>query len=297
MRKLRRRIDPNTIVLLKHVGVGVVMVSMVGLLIAGIWYGSRLPALTITTVEAVGGETIDVQSVVRITESLLEGEHIGLVPRRFVWLYPESAIQESVESIERVHNVQQWRSKNALRITFDEYVPDALWCDSSEVDNCLFVDDRSYAFAKAPRLDGGSFVRFVATGKAAVVGETVFDEQTYHAAQELEQLLAAQGWFVSRVEIDQVGDAFLELAEGGELKVAVSTRPQETVDNLFTVLTSEEFAHLRPGNFVYIDLRFGNKVFVKEKETTPDGVEEASNLPLDGAGQFGSSEHGEQADQ
>ena len=35
--------------------------------------------------------------------------------------------------------------------------------------------------------------------------------------------------------------------------------------NLSSVLESESFTHLEPGNFQYIDLRFGNKVFVNEE--------------------------------
>jgi hypothetical protein len=34
--------------------------------------------------------------------------------------------------------------------------------------------------------------------------------------------------------------------------------------NLKTILASEEFAHIAPGEFQYIDLRFGDKVFVRE---------------------------------
>ncbi|USN88543.1 MAG: hypothetical protein H6780_03590 [Candidatus Nomurabacteria bacterium] len=293
MKKLRR-LDPNTVVLLKHIGLGVVMVGVVALIVTGIWYGTRVPSLTITKVEAVGGETIDTKSIVRIAESKLEGEYIGLIPHRFVWLYPDDLIKEEIRSIDRIHNVQLWRSDTTLRITFDEYVPAALWCTAVATENCVFVDAAAYAFSSAPRLDGGSFLRFITTDKPATVGEMMLDKETYHIARELEQLLATKGWFVSQIEIDQVGDAFLTLAEGGELKTALDSSPQETVDNLFVVLTSKEFTHLRPGNFVYIDLRFGNKVFVKEKETTPEGVEEIGQYsPLDEARELGSDEHGQ----
>lgn len=284
MRKLRRRIDPNTVVLLKHIGVGVVMVGVVVLLITGIWYGTRLPALTISYVEATGGETINVQSVERIVESMLEGEYIGLIPRRFAWLYPAESIQEAVGSLDRVHDVQLVRNGDMLHVTFAEYVPDALWCDTLPAERCLFIDENAYAFSVAPQLTGGSFMRFAMSERAAVVGETMLDVAVYRSLLELEQLLSAQGWFVSRIEIDQVGDAFLGLVDGGELKVAIGVPPQETVDNLSTVVASKQFSHLRPGAFVYIDLRFGNKVFVKETETaTSDEVAEAELLSVGGS--------------
>jgi hypothetical protein len=61
-----------------------------------------------------------------------------------------------------------------------------------------------------------------------------------------------------------VRDAFLHIVDGGELKVTLTQEPQVTVNNLNVVLTSEEFKGVQPGNFQYIDLRFGNKVFVNE---------------------------------
>ncbi len=62
---------------------------------------------------------------------------------------------------------------------------------------------------------------------------------------------------------------------GSELKTVASKDAQETIDNLLVVLASEEFAHLKPGNFQYIDLRFGNKVFVNEELAVPE--EEAAS--------------------
>ena len=42
--------------------------------------------------------------------------------------------------------------------------------------------------------------------------------------------------------------------------------PEETVANLRSILASDEFNDLQPGSFQYIDLRFGNKVFVNKED-------------------------------
>ena len=44
----------------------------------------------------------------------------------------------------------------------------------------------------------------------------------------------------------------------------------DVVENLLVVLASPEFSHLNPGNFSYIDLRFGEKVFVNEIGEVPE---------------------------
>ena len=81
----------------------------------------------------------------------------------------------------------------------------------------------------------------------------------------MSELLAEHGWFVSHIEFDQVGDVFLGIVSGGELKVIAAEPPESIVENLLTILASDEFSHIKPGNFQYIDLRFGNKVFVNEE--------------------------------
>jgi hypothetical protein len=57
---------------------------------------------------------------------------------------------------------------------------------------------------------------------------------------------------------------------GSELKVSLTLTPQQTVDNLQTVLSSEQYSDLVPGTFAYIDLRFGNKVFVSREGDPAD---------------------------
>jgi cell division septal protein FtsQ len=266
MRPRRGRINPNTMVLLKQIGIGVVVISVVALLLTGLWHGTRLPALTLSQIEASGGETIEHTVVEGVVQEILNGSYLNFIPFRFAWLYPEQEIVNRVSSLERIYNVQVTREGGtALHITYDEYLPHALWCQSANEDVCIFLSDQGYAFASAPQLSGGSFLRFVTAGREAAIGEVLLEKFVYDAVQEVVHLLAERGWFVSYVEIDQVGDVFLSLVGGGELKVNTEDPPLTIVENLLIVLAAPEFEHIEPGNFQYIDLRYGNKVFVNEE--------------------------------
>ncbi|MCA9362312.1 hypothetical protein KC906_02970, partial [Candidatus Kaiserbacteria bacterium] len=165
-------------------------------------------------------------------------------------------------------------------ITYDEYIPYALWCSEVNAAACVFLDTTGYAFAMAPNLSGGAFMRFVTSGRVPEIGQVLLDEAQLSALVRLVALLAAQEWFISHIEIDQVGDVFLQVVGGGELKVTAADDPDAVVENLLVVLASPEFTHITPGNFQYIDLRFGNKVFLNEEMIAPP-VEYASNTPTD----------------
>lgn len=272
--KLRRphRLDPNTILLLKQVGVGIFFFLLLGLVLTSIWFFTRLEFFTISTIEVEGGETISSDVVRTAAEQTLTGSYIKFIPYRFTWFYPKDDVVTAVNAIDRVYNAElEVEHRTTLRITFDEYLPAALWCPegvSVSEETCLFLDDRGFAFAPAPRLTGASFVRFVTIGTPPAVDTFALAEADMASAQSLIRLLDESGWYIEVVEADAVSDAFLFVEGGGQFIVSLLASPEETISNLETILSSEEFAHIAPGNFEYIDLRFGNKVFVNE--STPD---------------------------
>jgi cell division septal protein FtsQ len=267
MRPARRRIriNPDTLQLIRQILIGVLVLSFVALLIWAVWYVSRLPALTINEVTISGGETISHELVQTLVETELEGAYLRLIPKRFSFMYPENRIISVVEEIDRIKAITlEKTNRTTLLLTFVEYTPDALWCDK-EAEQCVFLDSTGFAFAKAPSLQGGSFLRLEKLDVMPVTNVQAFDSHTYTRIYELVSLLETSEWFVESVAVDMAGDAYVHLTEGGELKVALADAPQQIVDNLFTVLRSPEFSEINPGTFEYIDLRFGNKVFVNEQ--------------------------------
>lgn len=255
---------PETKQLLKNISIGFGIFLLVGLVLYGVWSVTRAEFVTISTVEVSGGETISHDQVRTAVEQLLEGEYAGFIPRRFTWTYPESEIVAVVQATPRVSHPSVERTGKVVQVRFAEYEPVALWCGATAVYDCVFLDSVGYGFAVAPSLTGGAFIRYINVGHAAVPGEVFTEVADFTQLQELTARLSDVGWSVIQIELDQARDAFVRLAGGSELKISLTYSPQQIVDNLQTVLRSEKYADLEPGNFTYIDLRFGNKVFVNE---------------------------------
>ncbi len=262
----KKSLNPNTLQLIRQIVGGLLVLLLLAMLLASTWYVTRLPSLTIQNITVSGGQTISHDLVHTLANSELEGEYMRLIPKRFSLLYPEQKIVDSVSQIERIKNIRvNKNSLIALHVAFDEYVPDSLWCGSN-AENCVFVDAGGYAFAEAPSLTGGSFLRLGKLGVKPVSNTQAFDIDQYNQLKTIVDLLENNGWFIELAEVDVAGDAYLTLTEGGELKIALGDTPEQIVENLFTVLAAPEFREISPGNFEYIDLRFGNKVFVNELE-------------------------------
>ncbi len=251
--------------------VGFIVFTVVGLIITGIWYGSRLQKLTISQIEISAETTINKEVIKQIVVNQLDGTYFGLIPKRFTWFYPHDKILTAVSEVERIKNAEVERTDSkSIVVTYGEYVPDALWCKEKVSDDCLFLDETGYAFGRAPNLNGGSFLRFYTLQDSPTRGKQVVPTEDYVASKDFALKLADSGWFVRQVEIDSVRDVFYTLDGGSEVKTTLKEMASKTLGYLNTIRQSEEFKHLAPGNFQYIDLRFGTKVFVNEEVKTEE---------------------------
>lgn len=251
--------------------IGTSLVILITLLITGIWHLTRLPAFTITNVQVIGGTTIPGAQIETAANAELTGTYYRLIPKRFSYLYPHDRIIAAIEAEERIKHVAIERAKRqTLIVAFEEYEPYALWCESVDSEQCLFIDRHGFAFTAAPTLSGGAFLRFVTMGTEPDIGTAAVAAGVVRGAQAfVETTYERLGLNITSVTIDR-NDVLYQVAGGGEVRTSTNMSYTDTLANLETILASNEFAHLGPGQFAYIDLRFGDKVFVHE------GIEEVA---------------------
>lgn len=251
----------------KQVLVGVVIVLAISLLITAIWYGTRVSSLQVTTVTIDGQETLKADELRALAEAQLEGTYFSLIPRTFAWLYPQSDIVAALEAVDKVKSVTVDREDQTVAVRIVEYVPDALWCRDKESDECFLMSATGFAFTESPGLQGGAFVRYIDPELTFQKQTQAFDAAYISRTKDfVRQLRTALDWYVTHIEKGERDDVSYWLASGGELKTVMTEPNEVTIENLQTVLTAEEFAEIAPGNFQYIDLRFGNKVYVNDTE-------------------------------
>ena len=255
--------------------IGLLLFFVMAALLALVWYGTRLQSLTITTIEIEGGETISHQEVRRVVEGELQGEYYRLVPRRFSWFYPQESIVEKIKMLPRVSAVTLDTTKSdTLSVHLEEYEPFALWCGGSPTGNatdpCVFLDDQGYAFATSPALIGTSLLRYH-NGKSPTLHEKPFGPaMLMETSRFVNEIGRRFGLSVSVVEWIGQDDVSFSVRGGGILKTTLRQPVDDTLENLSVILSSEEFKHLGPGDFSYIDFRFGDKVFVNEDGASED---------------------------
>lgn len=262
-------------VLLKQGLIGFLLLLVMTAVLYGVWHVTRLPYFTIDSIEVFGGSTIPHDSIMASVEETLEGNYWHLIPKRFTWFYPKVDAENVVKKNDRIKNVLVERDGRVIRIVFEEFQPAALWCKDRETKDCLFIDKTGYAFAAAPYLEGTAFMRYSDVAVEPVLGESVFAGDYVEAINSFVATAYDQmALNIIHVEKAAPDELVYYVAGGGEIKVSARQPVNETLENLETILTSPDFEHLEPGNFKYIDLRFGNKIFVNEgKEETATSSE------------------------
>lgn len=281
-RRTNSRIEPSV---WRQIIIGGALIT--GVILFGVltWYVTRLEAFTIQDIEVQGGETISHDVVRTRVEDVLRGSYFRIIPFRFTLFYPHDAILASLSEIPRIHGIEITEpDRRHVLVTFSEYVPDSLWCESVEEDApCMFVNAEGYAFSGAPSLQGGSFVRHVVEGDTEFKSKQILEAEFLKKLHAFVALLEDElGLRVAHIVHTKEGDINLMLHGGGKILAATDQDFESTFKNIQSVLLSSEFKHLRPGNFNYIDVRFGNKVFVNEEfpsaATTTEAV--STTTPL-----------------
>lgn len=261
----RKKVRKPLSTLQLQVIVGIVLAIMIALIVTAIWYVTRIESLQIKEVDVIGGETIPQSTISGMVDDELSGTYLHLIPKRFAPLYPKQAIAERIRKLDRIKNVDVEEKDQKVTVAFEEYIPYALWCEKADAPACLFIDQDGYAFAEAPELEGSAFIRFVHEGIAPAKDTSGFDPQFMRDTRRFVDLLHDQlSLYVTIVTKIDPYDITYTVAGGGDLKVSQSMPIDRTFSNLKTVLTSEEFSHLAPGSFRYIDLRFGDKIFLND---------------------------------
>ena len=250
----------------RQIIIGVCLLVGLGVLLIAIWYGSRVERLQIQTIDVVGGITISHDQVREAVEAELEGTYYRLIPKRFSPLFPQEMIQTKVEETPRIKEVRLSKDgPQRLIVAFTEYRPHALWCTVSS-EECLFLDHTGYAFAPAPTLTGSAFVRYYLPDTELTAKANPFDDDVFRTTRAfIDRLQQELNLYVIKVTLEPAGDLTYQLAGGAEIKVSPRLTSEESITNLRTLFQNESFADLATGDFDYIDLRFGDKVFVSEE--------------------------------
>lgn len=243
------------------------------LLLVGVMY---LPFLQIRDVKVAGAPEEDSSLVVRTVEAVLDGSYAFVIPKKFIFFYPRSAITASVgEAFPAFSSVKPSLSLfSGLSVQVTQRKPMSLWCGDVVPDSqaaytpgaCYYMDETGFIYEQAPVPPPSIFVWFYgAIHQSKPIGATFLSADTLVRFTKLEQALKTAGVPVRAILVIDDQDAELYLERGEKVIIAYADDPGDVSDRLVSVLDAAPLQKIDPRQLDYIDLRFGDKVYYKLK--------------------------------
>lgn len=279
LRELKRR--KRKILKIKIIIVFFVLV----LVFIGLIFLSRIKSFNIKEANISGNSIVETKDIEDIVKKNISGYYLWVFPKTNFLIFPKQKIEKDLLlSFKRLKKISfDLENLTLLKVQVSEYEGKFLWCGtliptlSSDLrDNkCYFLDNTGYIFDEAPYFSGEVYFKFY----GPIVGAGNNPVGSYFSSNNFINILA----FKQNLEQIKLKPVSFWVDEGrGEGEFSLSrdsvTSPriifkidsdyQKNAENLQAALDTEPLRSdikNKYSSLLYIDLRFGNKVYYKFK--------------------------------
>jgi cell division septal protein FtsQ len=255
------------------------VVSIFLLMVALLWGLSTLSfldKLNVKNIKVSGNSAVPTSEVLSVAQNILRGRNFLIFSSANIFWYPKKEIIDTLQysyawidyvSINRV-------GFDTIEIKIKERVPVAVWCGVSVAKKipCRLVDWEGYIFAKAPEFSGSAYLKLYGTLTSANWrGASFFSQNGLDHILDLTKALSEIGF--EPVSVAVAGNNAYDVFNNSGAKISVLTTEaiSNIISNIDSLFTQKVFAESQASNFsnlMYIDTRFGNKLFYKFKATS-----------------------------
>ncbi len=270
-----------------------ISISIIGLILIGLILISRIPKINIKNIEITGNKIVDTEVIESAVRSLIAGQYLWVIPKTNFLLYPKKKIITELGSqYKRLTDIEigldRWQT---LEISVGERTGHYTWCGEElpEADigleniKCYFMDDMGYIFDQAPFFSGDVYLKFFGPRSDALGNraDTALDAAGTYFRPELFKDINR---FKQGLEEIGLRPTALFSGEGSDLEFylksskSIVNSPKiilrkdsdftKMLENLDTAIHNEPLRSELKNKYeslMYIDLRFGNKVYYKFK--------------------------------
>jgi hypothetical protein len=250
----------------RRMRISLVLGSFFVLLLALVVGLSRIPALQIQAVMVSGAQTISSTTIAHFVDERLEGNYLGLFPKRNIFLYPKGALAKAIMAAYPSIASADVHANDfeSIAVLVVERAPRALWCPSASAAGCYFMDEHGVVYEGAPTFSEPVYTRYVSTRQGVLPWQFLSPEQ-FQALSALVDAIAQklQDEQITYVVVDHEEDVRIKFASGFSLIFALKDPGGDIFERFSLALTSETVSKHKLSDFEYLDLRFGDKLYYK----------------------------------
>ncbi len=234
-------------------------------------YFARSEKFLIKSVVVSGNNVTKSEDIQQIVSDNLSGSYFWLFPHENIVLYPKDKIvSDLLNKQPRLNSVVVTQTEgNTLEVAVTERAPMALYCKDYSTpvapEECYFLDDTGYVFSKAPSFSGNVYLVYATSDVyEEPIGHSIIDKENFLKTAAFAKTLPPLGIY-PRIFLLKNDEYRIILSNKAEIMWPRDKDLNEVRTNLASFLADKsiksdpEFLN----KILYIDMRFGNKIFYK----------------------------------
>lgn len=282
LKKKRRK------VLLKKI---LFLVFLFVLILVGLSFLSKWEKININGIQVSGNKVVETKMIEEIAREKVSGNYFWFFPKTNFLLYPRVEIaRELADRFKRLKDISIGvKNLRTLDISLTERTALYTYCGwaPAELDStsqqCYFMDEDGYIFDEAPYFSGQVYLKFYGLVHRPTAEEIVADKENILGSYFFESIfkkLISLNEILKKIGVKPV---IFFAEDTGDIKIFLSSTTTElgpfiifksdadfnqVAENLQSVLATEPMQSdfkSKYSSLLYIDLRFGNKVYYKFK--------------------------------
>lgn len=227
----------------------------------------NIQAIQIKEIKVVGNVFVDTSEIQEKTSSISSKKILGIIPKSNIFIFSKKELEQELKENPAIVSVKIRKDFfDTLTIDIVEQEKEMLYCTSIEKTECYYVNKTGYVYAKVDDIiiPEQEIIIYVESGTKQLKS-TIIEEKVYTDIVLFVKNLARQEIKIREVYIKSDNVIEFVTADGTKFIASIFDEFSKDFANLIALFEKQVITKEQLPQIDYIDLRFGNKVFYKNK--------------------------------
>jgi hypothetical protein len=227
----------------------------------------NIPAIQIKQVKVTGNVFVDSSEIQEKASTILSKKILGIIPKSNIFVFSKKELEQELKQNPAIVSLKIRKDFfDTLTIDIVEQEKEMLHCASIEKTECYYVNKTGFVYAKVEDIiiPEQEIIIYVESGRKQLK-DTIIEEKVYTDIVLFVKNVARQEIKIREVYIKS--DNVIEFVTADRTRFITSIFDEFSKDfaNLIALFEKQVITKEQLPQIDYIDLRFGNKVFYKNK--------------------------------
>lgn len=235
--------------------------------LVGVVYLMRLSQIQISEIKVTGNTFVDTQEIQDKTNAIIHSNIFWIIPQSNIFIFSKSDLEKELKKNPAIVSVKIRKNYfHTLSIEIKEQEKEMIYCSSIEHTDCFYINKTGFIYAKVKDLiiPEQEIIIYNEQG-IKKIQDTILDEKIY-----IDTVLFIKNTARQDIKIGEVylkADGVIEFITRDKTRIIASVFDDFKKDfaNLVALFEKQILTKDTISQVEYIDLRFGNKVFYKNK--------------------------------